>query len=117
MPYTDDPGLVLYPHYVESVTPGWLDKPYRRRRATPAQLDNVVMVGPSRAFIARLPNAKLPDRSDFKRYGTDSKKRGRAWREVADTSQELGAAFLRWCENPDPAQVRGFATTWSQEPT
>jgi hypothetical protein len=111
LPYAQTPGLVLYPHYIESVTPGWLDKPYPRRRATAMQLDNVVMVGPSREFIARLPNAKLPDRSDFKRYGRDAKKRARAWRDVAEASHELGAAFLRWCQNPDLAQVRGFATT------
>lgn len=108
LPYPESPGLVLYPHYIESITPGWLDKPYRKRRATPAALDNVVTVGPSRNFIAKLPNAKLPDRSDFKRYGIDAKARARAWREVATASMALGEAFLRWCDNPDLAMVRGF---------
>jgi hypothetical protein len=108
LPYRESPGLVLYPHYIESVTPGWLDKPYPHRRASAAALDNVVMIGPSRDFIAKLPLGKLPDRSDFKRYGTDSKRRARAWRDVAEASHDLGAAFMRWCEKPDLAMVRGF---------
>jgi hypothetical protein len=108
LPYGETPDLVLYPHYIGSVTPGWLDKPYRRRRASPAELDNVILVGPSRDFVAKLPNAKLPDRSDFKRYGPNAKTRVRVWRDVADASMELGAAFKRWSENPDPALVRGF---------
>ncbi|MEJ0045345.1 MAG: hypothetical protein WDN04_03755 [Rhodospirillales bacterium] len=108
LPYAETRGLVLYPHYIESVTPGWLDKPYPKRRVRPAQLDNVVMVGPSREFISRLPASKLPDRSDFKRYASEPKRRGRAWREVADASHALGEAFLRWCEKPDLALVRGF---------
>jgi hypothetical protein len=108
LPYPQTSGLVLYPHYIESVTPGWLDKPYRRRRANPAALDNVVMVGPSREFIAKLPNAKLPDRSDFKRYGNNAKARARAWRDVAEAGEELGQVFLRWCAKPDLAMVRSF---------
>jgi hypothetical protein len=90
------------------VTPGWLDKPYRGRRASPAELDNVILIGPSREFVAKLPNAKLPDRSDFKRYGLNAKARARAWRDVAEAGMELGAAFKSWSENPDPALVRGF---------
>jgi hypothetical protein len=108
LPYPSAPGLVLYPHYIESVTPGWLDKPFHRRRASAAALDNVVMVGPSREFIAKLPNGKLPDRSDFRRYGTDAKKRAQIWRQAATDSAHLGEAFLRWSENPDLAMVRSF---------
>jgi hypothetical protein len=108
LPYGETPDLVLYPHYIESVTPGWLDKPYRSRRASPAELDNVILVGPSREFVSSLPNARLPDRSDFKRYGLNAKARARAWRDVAEAGMELGAAFKRWTENPDPALVRGF---------
>lgn len=108
LPYTEQRGLVLYPHYIESITPGWLDKPYRNRRAKAAALDNVIMVGPSRDFIAKLPNAKLPDRSDFKHYGTNSKARARAWRDVAESGEALGEVLMRWCEKPDLALVRGF---------
>jgi hypothetical protein len=108
LPYPQTPGLVLYPHYIDSVTPGWLDKPYRRRRAGSTAMDNVVMVGPSREFIAKLPNAKLPDRSDFKRYGSNAKARARAWRDVAEAGEELGQAFLRWCAKPDLTMVETF---------
>jgi hypothetical protein len=108
LPYPSAPGLVLYPHYIESITPGWLDKPFHRRRASAAALDNVVMIGPSREFIAGLPDGKLPDRSDFKRYGADAKKRAQVWRQTASRSEQLGELFMRWCEKPDLAMVRSF---------
>jgi hypothetical protein len=108
LPYPTAPGLVLYPHYIESITPGWLDKPFHRRRASAAALDNVIMIGPSRDFVARLPGGKLPDRSDFKRYGANPGKRAQVWRQVAAECERLGEVFLRWCEKPDVAMVRSF---------
>jgi hypothetical protein len=85
------PGLVLYPHFQRQIVPGWLDKTHRRRhRATPF-LDNVVVLAPDPAWVARLPNAKLPDRTDFKRYATDLPGRIRAWQHAVDESERLAA--------------------------
>ncbi|HJV61484.1 MAG TPA: patatin-like phospholipase family protein, partial [Albitalea sp.] len=64
-------GLVLYPHFQSTVIPGWLDKAWRRRHRATARLDNVIVLSPRAEWVATLPGGKLPDRSDFKRYGDD----------------------------------------------
>jgi hypothetical protein len=91
-------GLVLYPHFQPQLVPGWLDKPLKRRHRASAALDNVVVLCPSRAFVARLPNGKLPDRKDFTRYGADFEGRVRAWRRALDESERLAEAFARRVE-------------------
>ncbi len=86
-------GLVLYPHFNARVVPGWLDKAWKsRHRATPA-LDNLVLLAPHPDWVARLPNAKLPDRSDFKSYGEDIARRRRDWRRALAESQRLADEF------------------------
>ena len=108
LPYPQVDGLVLYPHFAESVTPGWLDKPFPGRRANAASLDNVMLVGPSRNFIARLPGGNLPDRSDFRRYRTDPAMRSNLWKQAITEGARVGDAFLRWAEVPDLSMLRGF---------
>ncbi len=84
-------GLVLMPHFSKTLLPGWLDKfiPARPFRFA----DNTLVIHPSDEWIATLPNQKIPDRSDFKRYRTDDAARFRDWYTVAGRSQEL-ADFL-----------------------
>ncbi|NDF77097.1 MAG: hypothetical protein EB133_09510, partial [Betaproteobacteria bacterium] len=60
-----EPGLVLYPHFIDRLIPGWLDKPWIWRHRAPAGLNNLVLLCPSKTWIARLPDARLPDRQDF----------------------------------------------------
>ncbi|MBI5278060.1 MAG: phospholipase [Burkholderiales bacterium] len=94
-------GLVLYPHFQKAVVPGWLDKGFKwRHRATPF-LDRMVVLAPDPAWVARLPNAKLPDRTDFARYGTDLKARMAAWNGAVSASRELADEFAQWLERPD----------------
>ena len=89
-------GLVLYPHFQASVIPGWLDKSLRHRhRATP-RLDNVIVVSPTPEWIASLPGAKLPDRSDFKRFGDDLAARVEAWSRAVGESERLRDEFAAW---------------------
>ena len=112
LPYQRDPGLVLYPHFNDYIVPGWLDKsmPWRRARASannPA-LDNVILVSPSPDFVRRLPNAKLPDRKDFRHYGQDHARRTRDWTRAIGESARMAEAFARWCEKPDLKQVASF---------
>jgi hypothetical protein len=106
LPYPRDRGLVLYPHFVDHVVPGWLDKAFRWRRARGAWLDDMVIVAPAPEFLAALPNRKLPDRGDFKRYGLDHDARIRDWKRAIGESGRLAEAFARWVERPDPACVR-----------
>ncbi|MGH6623447.1 MAG: patatin-like phospholipase family protein, partial [Burkholderiaceae bacterium] len=81
LPYEQMKGIVLYPHFVPHVTPGWLDKflPWRARPRRHDWLSNVLLIAPSAAMLARLPNGRLPDRSDFYRYGTDHASRIKHW--------------------------------------
>jgi hypothetical protein len=101
LPYQQDPGLVLYPHFTDHIVPGWLDKSMPWRRASGAALENLILVSPSPEFLARLPNGKLPDRSDFKRYGQNHKARIRDWTFAIGESERMGEALARWAEKPD----------------
>ena len=101
LPYRQDPGLVLYPHFADHIVPGWLDKSMPWRRVRGAALDNMILVSPSPAFLARLPNGKMPDRSDFKRYGQNHKGRIRDWTIAIDESERMAEALARWSEKPD----------------
>jgi hypothetical protein len=102
------PGIVLYPHFNDFVTPGWLDKhlPWRRSARGHPWLDNVLLVAPSREFLATLPNGKLPDRQDFYRYAQDHAARERDWERAIGECGRFAEAVLRWMERPDPAQVK-----------
>ncbi|OFJ49784.1 lysophospholipase [Janthinobacterium lividum] len=107
LPYQREPDLVLYPHFAEHIVPGWLDKamPWRRARSGDSALDNMILVSPSPAFVASLPNGKLPDRRDFRHYGQDHAARMRDWRRAIAESERMAAAFARWVEQPDLRQA------------
>ncbi|MFO0009219.1 MAG: patatin-like phospholipase family protein [Betaproteobacteria bacterium] len=100
--------LVLYPHFVPHVTPGWLDKflPWRRQARAHPWLSNMLLVAPSPALLARLPNGKLPDRQDFYRYGLDHAGRERDWRRAIGECGRFADEVLAWLERPDPSMLR-----------
>lgn len=102
------PRLVLYPHFVPHVTPGWLDKhlPWRARPRSHPWLDAVLLIAPSRALLERLPNRKLPDRNDFYRYGLDHAARERDWCRAIAECERFADAALQWLQRPDPSLVR-----------
>ncbi len=87
------PSLVLYPHFQRQIVPGWLDKPWKRRHRASPDLDNVIVLAPSAAWVASLPGAKIPDRADFKRYGEDSAARMAAWSRALAESERLRDGF------------------------
>jgi hypothetical protein len=100
--------IVLYPHFNDFVTPGWLDKhlPWRRAPRAHPWLDDLLLVTPSPAFLARLPDRKLPDRQDFYRYGQDHGARIRAWERAIGECDRFADAVLGWLERPDPSLVQ-----------
>ncbi len=102
LPFTRLPGLVFYPHFVPEVTPGWLDKqlPWRRGARGHAWLDNVLLVAPSRALLARLPGGRLPDRHDFYRFGRDHAARRRAWKQAIAECERFADDVRAWLERP-----------------
>ena len=105
LPYHHAKGLVLYPHFTDRIVPGWLDKGMPWRRARGAWLDNVIVVAPSAEYLAKLPNAKLPDRKDFARYAGDDSRRMATWRQAIAESDRLAEAFMEFVRRPDPKLV------------
>jgi len=99
-PLTND-GIVLMPHFGERVIPGWFDKflPWRHARHT----DNLLLLSPSPAFLASIPNGKVPDRKDFYLYAGDNDARIRDWRQSVGAGERLADAFKAWVESDNPA--------------
>jgi hypothetical protein len=97
LPYQSE-GIVLYPHFTDRVIPGWFDKPLRWRNGDPQRLRNLLLVSPSRGYLARLPHGKLPDRTDFKHYRGNDAGREAYWRKAVVESQRLGDEFLELVE-------------------
>ena len=102
------PGLVLYPHFQKAVVPGWLDKGLKWRHRATAFLDRMIVLAPDPEWVRQLPNAKLPDRTDFTRYGKDLPARMAAWNAAARASGQLAEEFASWLEKPDPARVEAL---------
>jgi hypothetical protein len=102
------PNLVLYPHFQQSLVPGWLDKGFRRRHRSTSFLDAMIVLAPDPQWGRGLPNGKLPDRTDFKRYGSDLQGRIKAWTTAARASAQLADEFARWLERPDPGRVEAL---------
>jgi hypothetical protein len=100
--------LVFYPHFNDYVTPGWLDKhlPWRKAPRGHPWLEDVLLVAPSPAFLARLPGGKLPERQDFYRYGPDHTGRIRAWERAIGECERFAEAVMRWLERPDPSLLQ-----------
>ncbi|MBN8490152.1 MAG: phospholipase [Burkholderiales bacterium] len=98
-------GLVLYPHFQKTVIPGWLDKALKHRHRATAHLDRVVLLSPRPEWVATLPNAKLPDRNDFKAYGDDLAGRVRAWSRALAESQRLADDFAEAVASGRPVQA------------
>ena len=105
LPYHRTGGLVLYPHFTDRIVPGWLDKGMPWRHARGEWLDNVVLVAPSREYLAGLPHGKLPDRRDFARFSGDDAGRMKYWRQAIGESARLGDAFLEFARAPGSARV------------
>lgn len=93
-----DQGLVLYPHFQPSLVPGWLDKALRHRHHSTPALDRVVVLAPRPEWVARLPGGKLPDRSDFQRFGDDLPARQAAWGQALSESARLAQEFADWTD-------------------
>lgn len=108
LPYHRLNGIVLYPHFSNTVTPGWLDKFLKLRKAKPEWMNNVVLLCPSEEFVRSLPARKIPDRSDFKRYGLDHDLRISHWKSTIAESKRMAEEFARWAETPDLRKLEKF---------
>jgi hypothetical protein len=86
--------IVFMPHYTDAIIPGWLDKNLTWRRPAAAHMANVVMVAPSKGFVQQLPNARIPDRTDFKRYFGKDRERFTVWNKVVALCRPPAEAFM-----------------------
>ena len=94
------PGLVLYPHFRDRLTPGWFDKMLRWRTPQRSVIDQLVLMCPSDAFLARLPHGKIPDRSDFRLMSPAE--RVAYWETCVRESERLAEAFHTLISGDDP---------------
>ena len=102
--------IVLFPHYTDRIVPGWLDKHLPWRGPTAGHLGNVVLIGPSPAFVKRLPYGKIPDRQDFYAFKGRDRQRMDYWRTVVGESRRLADAFTELtAAGPLNDQVRPLA--------
>lgn len=115
-PYHQLDGLVLYPHFIDSIIPGWLDKfvPWRRQGTAlrngsgNAWLSNMILISPSREFLRTLPNGKLPDRNDFYRYGLDHPRRIADWKRAVAECGRFAEQAAAWLQAPDLSIARNL---------
>ncbi len=92
-----DGGIVLYPHFFPYLIPGWFDKPLRWRRTAGKSLRDLVLISPSRDWVASLPFAKIPDRHDFSRLS--DKERIGYWTRVVAANRRLADEFSELVES------------------
>lgn len=93
-------GLVLYPHFRDRLTPGWFDKMLRWRKPAKPVVDNLVLMCPSDTFLAQLPYAKIPDRSDFRVMSASE--RVAYWETCVHESGRMAEAFYDLITGDDP---------------
>ena len=89
-------GLVLYPHFQHNVVPGWLDKALKWRHAATPFLERAIVLAPDPDWVRTLPNAKLPDRTDFTHYGPNLAERVQAWSTAVAAARQLAEEFAQW---------------------
>lgn len=100
----DEEGLVLYPHFYEKITPGWFDKALNRKPSR-KNMENVVLVAPSRKFVKNLPMGKIPDRKDFHAFKGKDDQRRSIWEKVVEKNRQLGDEFFEAVQSGKIRQI------------
>lgn len=100
--------IVLYPHFQKAVVPGWLDKAWKRRHVSSHALERMLVVAPDPDWVRGLPDGKLPDRSDFTRFGQDLAGRMKVWNGATAAATQLADEFAAWLERPDLSRVEAL---------
>jgi len=97
-------GLVLYPHFYQTITPGWFDKGLHRNPLS-KNMENVVLVAPSNQFVKSLPLGKIPDRKDFMAFKGKDAERKALWRIVIEQNKILGDEFFEAVQSGKISQI------------
>ncbi|AWL27889.1 patatin-like phospholipase family protein [Acinetobacter defluvii] len=101
----DSKGIVLYPHFSDSITPGWFDKMFKSRKANPINQARTLLLSPSQSYLESLPLGRLPDRKDFVMKGISDSERKKLWRQSVAESQRMGDEFLELVEKQNFVDV------------
>ncbi len=96
LPHSDGDRLTLYPHFYDHIIPGWFDKRLSWRRPDPKHIDRTLLISPSAEFVSRLPNGKIPDRTDFVKYTPTE--RIAIWRSCVKACEQLADEFSELIE-------------------
>ena len=96
-PHSAPDKLALYLHFYDYLKPGWFDKQLSWRQVNTENSDRTLLISPSPEFVARLPNGKIPDRTDFKNFSPAD--RERAWRGTVAACRELADDLQDVVEN------------------
>jgi len=96
LPHSAEERFTLFPHFYGRIVPGWFDKRLKWRRPQAGNVDRTILVSPSDEFVARLPNGKIPDRSDFVNF--EPGERERIWRECVAACEALAEEFVEVIE-------------------
>ena len=97
LPLSEPDRLTLFPHFFERLIPGWFDKKLTWRKPHPKHVENTILICPSAEFVSRLPNAKIPDRTDFATMTQDQ--RMCSWRDAVSACRELADDFADVLDN------------------
>ncbi len=92
-------GLVLFPHFMERIIPGWFDKALKWRKPSAANMARVVQICPSAEFTAGLPLGKIADRGDFQKFMGRDEERRDYWKAVALAGERLAGEFAELTES------------------
>ena len=90
-----NPGLVLYPHFSQTLKAGWFDKS-SSRNVRAQNYDQAVVICPSKEFVQILPYQKIPDRTDFTEL--ESNERIASWQQVLTKSDQLADSLHEFIE-------------------
>ncbi len=85
--YRDIDGVVLYPHFLPFIRPGWFDKWTKLRYSRHHK--NTVLLYPGNEFIEKMPDRKLTSLQDFYTYKNDQDIRIKKWYEASDLGKYL----------------------------
>jgi hypothetical protein len=96
-PHSAPDKLALYLHFYDYLKPGWFDKRLSWRQVSTENSDRTLLISPSPEFVARLPNGKIPDRTDFTNFSPGD--RERAWRGTVDACKQLADELQDVVEN------------------
>ena len=91
LPHSARERLTLFPHFYGRIVPGWFDKKLTWRRPQAGNVDRTILISPSDEFVAKLPNGKIPDRTDFENF--EPAERVRIWKQCVAACAALADEF------------------------